>query len=75
MLAGLAALLSAIQVRGLTGLVMVSMTVGVGYLAIMLPVLRTPPLGAMLTSSIQPWVDRAHPAVRRLAGQPATLSN
>ncbi len=56
-LAGLAALLSAIQVRGLTGLVMVSMTVGVGYLAIMLPVLRTPPLGLD--------ADFEHPAVGR----------
>ena len=73
LLACLAAFLSLVRVGGLTGLVSVSVVVATGYLAIMLPILRRPPLGSMLHSAILPWSGRAHGLARRLAGQPVTL--
>jgi O-antigen/teichoic acid export membrane protein len=70
LLAGVSAFLSAVRVAGLAGLVTTSAVVAIAYLAIMLPVLRTPPLGPMLIASLQPWTDRAPALVRR---RPASL--
>jgi O-antigen/teichoic acid export membrane protein len=74
LLAGVAVLLSVVRVEGLVSLIAVSAFVAIAYLAVMLPVLRTPPLGTMLSASLQPWAERAPALVRRLAGQPLTSS-
>jgi O-antigen/teichoic acid export membrane protein len=74
LLAGVAVFLSVVRVDGLASLIAVSALVAIAYLAIMLPVLRTPPLGTMLSASLQPWAERAPALVKRLAGQPLTSS-
>jgi len=75
LLGGIALLLSTVRVSGVVGLAIVSALVGAAHLAIMLPVLRRPPLGSMLSSSIGPWLDRVHSFARRRAGQPVALGN
>ena len=74
-LACVAAFLSVVRVSGLVGLVTAAAGVGIAYLAIMIPVLRQPPLGSMLSSALLPWSGRAQGLVKRLAGQPATLGS
>lgn len=71
----LIAFLSFVRVEGLIGLVSVSLGVAAAYLAIMIPVLRRPPLGSMLASALMPWADRALGLVRRRAGQAVTLGS
>jgi O-antigen/teichoic acid export membrane protein len=69
---GLAAFLSTWTVRGLPGLTAAAALAAAAYLAAMLPVMRTPPLGPMLNAAIQPWISSAHAVVKRLARQPLT---
>ena len=73
-LGGLAAFLSTWAVRGLPGLMAAAAIAVVAYLAAMLSVMRTPPLGPMLTAAIQPGISIAQAALKRLAGQPLTQS-
>ena len=61
-------------VRGLPGLVAAAAIAALAYTAAVLSVMRTPPLGPMLTAAIQPWISIAHAALKRLAGQPLTQS-
>lgn len=75
LMASLALFLSFVRVTGLIGLVIAAAAVATAYLAIMLPVLRQPPLGSMLGSAILPWTGRAQGLVKRLAGQPVTLGS
>jgi len=63
------------QVHGLTSLILVSMGIAAAYVAIMVPVLRKPPLGSMLSASCQPWADRVQSLIKRKAGQPIPLGN
>lgn len=75
LLACLAALVSVVQVSGLLGLVTTAAAMAIAYVAIMIPVLRQPPLGSMLSSAVVPWAGRAQGLVKRLAGQPVTLGS
>jgi len=75
LLACLAMFLSVVEVSGVVGLVAVSAAVAAAYLAIMIPVLRQPPLGSMLSSAAVPLAGRAQALVKRLAGQPVTLES
>jgi hypothetical protein len=71
---GLAAFLSTWSVQGLGGLLIAAAAAIVAYLATMLPVMRTPPLGPMLTAVVNSWMSSARAALRRFAGQPLTQS-
>ena len=42
-----------------------ALAIGAAYLAVMMPVLRTPPLGPMLHARLQPWLPRMPRLVRR----------
>ena len=75
LLTAVAILPFAVGLNGLMALVIASVGVAAAYMATMMPVLRRPPLGPMLSASLQPWAVRAPLFVRRLAGQPVTLSN
>ena len=75
LLAFSAAILAIVPVNGLVGLVATAAVVAAAYLAIMIPVLRQPPLGSMLNSAILPWAGRAQGLVKRLAGSPVTLGS
>ena len=75
LLAAVAILPFAVSLNGVTALVIASVVVAVAYVAIMVPVLRRPPLGSILSASLQPWTVRIAPLVRRVAGQPMTLGN
>jgi O-antigen/teichoic acid export membrane protein len=44
-----------------------AMAVGVIYLLVMLPVIKTPPLGPMLAARLQPWMSRVPRLARHLA--------
>jgi O-antigen/teichoic acid export membrane protein len=57
----------AIQPRDLVSALPLALAVGAAYVAVMLPVLRTPPLGPMLRARLQPWLPRMPRLVRRLA--------
>ena len=70
LLSVLAVLLSAWSVRGLPGIILASAVVAAAYLAIMIPVLRTPPLGQMLSDGVRPWLTAALGWTRRLTSQP-----
>jgi O-antigen/teichoic acid export membrane protein len=73
-LGGLAAFLSTWTVQGLPGLIAAAAIAALAYMAAMLSVMRTAPLGPMLTAAIQTWISIAQGAVKRLAGQPLTQS-
>jgi O-antigen/teichoic acid export membrane protein len=75
LLAVVAVLSFAVRLNGFMALVIASVGVAAAYIATMMPVLRRPPLGTMVSAGLQPWAVRAPLFVRRLAGQPATLSN
>jgi hypothetical protein len=61
-------------VQGLPGLIAAAAIAALAYMAAMLSVMRTAPLGPMLTAAIQTWISIAQGAVKRLAGQPLTQS-
>jgi len=65
--AGAAALVLTVQPTGLVAALPLAMAVAAAYLAVMLPVLRTPPLGPMLHARLRPWLPRMPRVVRRLA--------
>jgi O-antigen/teichoic acid export membrane protein len=52
---------------GLVAALPLTLAVSAAYLAVMMPVLRTPPLGPMLHARLQPWLPRMPRFVRRLA--------
>ena len=74
LLGGLGAFLSAWTVRGLSGIILAAASVAAAYLLVMLPVMRTPPLGPILRSAIQPWMSSVPGLLKRLSGQPLTQS-
>jgi O-antigen/teichoic acid export membrane protein len=74
LLGGLGAFLSTWTVRGLSGIILGAASVGGAYLLVMLPVMRTPPLGPVLRSAIQPWMSSVPGLLKRLSGQPLTQS-
>jgi len=55
--------------QGLAGAVPLAAGVFALYAAVMIPVLRTAPLGPMLRAHMHPWLDRLPPAARRLAAE------
>jgi hypothetical protein len=73
-LGGSAAFLSTWTVQGLPGLIVAAAVAAVAYLATMLPVIRTPPLGPVLTTAVNPWVSSARGVLKRFAWPPATQS-
>jgi len=64
---GAAVLVLTVQPTGLVAALPLAMAVAAAYLAVMIPVLRTPPLGPMLHARLQPWLPRLPQLVRRLA--------
>ena len=70
LLGGLAVVLSAWTVRGVSALMLVAAGVATAYLVVMLPVLRTSPLGQMLSDFLQPWLSVMPGLARRTASQP-----
>ena len=64
---GAAALVLTVQPAGLVAALPLAMAVAAAYLAVMMPVLRTPPLGPMLHARLRPWLPRMPRLVRRLA--------
>jgi O-antigen/teichoic acid export membrane protein len=65
--AGAAGLVLTVQPAGLGAALPLATAVAAAYLAVMMPVLRTPPLGPMLSARLQPWLPRMPRLVRRLA--------
>ena len=70
-----AASLSFSPIHGLIGIVVAALAIMVAYIAIMVPLLRRPPLGPILRATIQPWADRVANLVKRRAHRPVTLGN
>jgi hypothetical protein len=64
---GAALLVLTVQPAGLVAALPLAVAVAAAYLAVMMPVLRTPPLGPMLHARLQPWLPRMPRLVRRLA--------
>ena len=56
-----------VRPESLAGALPLALAIGAAYLAVMLPVLRTPPLGPMLHARLQPWLPRMPRLVRRFA--------
>ena len=56
-----------VRPESLAGALPLALAIGAAYLAVMMPVLRTPPLGPMLHSRLQPWLPRMPGPVRRFA--------
>ena len=71
---GAAVLTVTVLPQGLVAALPLALAVGAAYLAVMMPVLRTPPLGPMLHARLQPWLPRMPWLVRRLAVQSTELS-
>jgi O-antigen/teichoic acid export membrane protein len=65
-----ALLLSQWPVRGLWAFAPLAAGVGVTYLIVMLPVLKTPPLGHMVEARLRPWLARI-PHAARFVAKPA----
>ena len=61
-----AVLISVWTPTGLSTIVAVAIGVGLVYVAVMLPALKSPPLGPMLTARLQPWLSRMPRLVRHL---------
>jgi O-antigen/teichoic acid export membrane protein len=68
--AGVMALNAVADVRGLWRFVPLAIGIGAIYSVAMMPVLRTPPLGAILATRLQPWLSRV-PLVARHFTKPA----
>jgi hypothetical protein len=64
---GATVLLLTVRPQGLLAALPLALAVSAAYLAVMMPVLRTPPLGPMLQARLQPWLPRMPRLVRRLA--------
>lgn len=58
------ALVVTIRPEGLIAALPLTVAIAAAYLAVMLPVLRTPPLGPMLRARLQPWLPRMPRLVR-----------
>jgi O-antigen/teichoic acid export membrane protein len=63
---GLAALFVVTSLSGPWAAASAAGAVGIAYLAVMWPVLRTPPLGPLLTSTLAPWITTVPGLGRRL---------
>jgi O-antigen/teichoic acid export membrane protein len=61
-----AVLISVWTPTGLSAIVAVAIGVGLVYVAVMLPALKSPPLGPMLTARLQPWLSRMPRLARHL---------
>ncbi|HLG54690.1 MAG TPA: oligosaccharide flippase family protein [Vicinamibacterales bacterium] len=66
MVAGISVLMSFWTVRGVWAFVPLAAAVGAAYMAVMLPVLKTPPLGPMLAERFAPWISRIPRLARHL---------
>jgi O-antigen/teichoic acid export membrane protein len=64
---GATVLVVTVRPQGLVGALPLALAIGAAYLAVMMPVLRTPPLGPMLHARLQPWLPRMPGLVRRFA--------
>jgi O-antigen/teichoic acid export membrane protein len=64
---GATALVLTVRPQGLVAALPLALAIGAAYLAVMIPVLRTPPLGPMLHARLQPWLPRMPGLVRRFA--------
>jgi len=62
---GATVLVVTIRPQGLLAALPLALAIGAAYLAVMMPVLRTPPLGPMLHARLQPWLPRMPRLVRR----------
>ena len=71
---GTAVLVLTVQPHGLVAALPLALAVSAAYLAVMLPVLRTPPLGPMLQARLQQWLPRMPRVVRRFAVESTELS-
>jgi O-antigen/teichoic acid export membrane protein len=60
-------LMSFSAVRGLWALIPLALAMAAAYLMVMLPALKTPPLGPMLAERFHPWIARVPPLARHLA--------
>jgi O-antigen/teichoic acid export membrane protein len=67
MVAGVAALNALWSARSVWVFVPVAAAVGLTYIAVMLPVIQTPPLGPMLAARLRPWLSHMPRLARRLA--------
>jgi O-antigen/teichoic acid export membrane protein len=67
--AGATMLTRAVQPQGLVAAAPLALAVAAVYLAVMLPVLRRPPLGPMLRQRLQAWLPRMPRLARRLASE------
>src|SRR5688572_1732448 len=65
--AGATALTLTFRPNGLAVAMPLALAVAAAYLAVMLPILRRPPLGPMLHARLQPWLPRMPRLARRLA--------
>ena len=65
LLGGVAALVYVWTPSGLPTFAPLAIAVGVLYVVVMLPALKSPPLGPMLSARLQPWVSRV-PTLARL---------
>ena len=68
---GATVLVVTVRPQGLVGALPLALAIGAAYLAVMMPVLRTPPLGPMLHARLQPWLPRMPGLVRRFAASEA----
>jgi O-antigen/teichoic acid export membrane protein len=75
LLTGLALGFAFVPVEGLIGLILVSLGVVTAYGLVMMPVLRKPPLGMMVWSSLEPLMNRIVPGqmMNRSADNPEPL--
>jgi O-antigen/teichoic acid export membrane protein len=65
--AGASGVILAMRPQGLAQAMALLVATGAVYLAVMVPVLRTPPLGPMLRTRLQPWLPRLPRVARRMA--------
>jgi O-antigen/teichoic acid export membrane protein len=66
-LSGVAALVSLWTARGVWTFAPLAVAVAAIYAIVMLPVLKTPPLGPMLAGRLEPWISRIPRLARHLA--------
>ena len=71
---GATVLVLTVRPHGLVAALPLALAVSAAYLAVMMPVLRTPPLGPMLHARLQPWLPRMPRLVRRFAVESTELS-
>jgi hypothetical protein len=65
--------IAASSMRGLPSLVLTTAVVGTVYFAVMVPILRRPPLGDMLSSVVQTWIKTVPGFQRRPGSQALSL--